>query len=105
MQKIAESCGGQAALQYDHDYDKIRHRDPSACPWQQMFFWKLLSHHVSLGEFLPIVIAFEFWVNLLSATTHPTSLNKFIMLIMCIFVLKPLFILGVYTWCLGKHHE
>ena len=59
------------------------------------FFWKLLSHHVSLSEFLPIVIAFEFWVHLPSVTTHPTSLNKFIMLIMCIFVLKPLFILGV----------
>ena len=29
-------------------------------------FWKLLSHHVSLSEFLPIVIAFELWGSCLA---------------------------------------
>ena len=34
VQKIAESCGDQAALQYDDKFRRWRQRDPSACPWQ-----------------------------------------------------------------------
>ena len=34
VQKIAESCGDQAALQYDEKFRRWRQKDPSACPWQ-----------------------------------------------------------------------
>ena len=34
VQKIAESCGDQAALQYDDKFRRWKQRDPSACPWQ-----------------------------------------------------------------------
>ena len=34
VQKIAESCGDQAAHQYDDEFRRWRQKDPSACPWQ-----------------------------------------------------------------------
>lgn len=34
IRKIAESCGDQAALQYDEKFRRLRQSNPSTCPWQ-----------------------------------------------------------------------
>lgn len=35
VQKIAESNGDQAALQYDEKFRRWRQKDTASCPWQQ----------------------------------------------------------------------
>lgn len=35
IQKIASTCGDQAALYYDEKFRKWREKDPAACPWHK----------------------------------------------------------------------